>query len=186
MFRWTAPGLVAGGLALVAALMTGGDEARKPAVTVALSDDVPLTIAVSTVGSFAEGHSWHLSVNSAGQAELTVETVPVRTRKRFQVSKEQMAEFRRALTAERFFELGDEYGELVPCGSEDTLTVAAGRHAKTVKVHFLMNWVYSDRARLREPSRVVRLLVLVRGWFNEPEAVDGRKYDRMVLDAVGK
>jgi hypothetical protein len=62
--------------------------------------------------------------------------------------------------------------------------VAVGRHAKTVKVHFLMNCVHTDKVRLREPSRAVRLLILVRRWFHEPLALDLRKYDKMVLDAA--
>ncbi len=184
MLGYTVPYL-AGGAALVAALTASSGEPRKSAVTAAQLQDAPLTISISTVGRFAKGHSWHLSVNSAGQAELTIDTFPDRTRKQFQVSKEQLAEFRTALAQGQFFELGGEYGERVPDGSEQSITVAAGRDANTVRIHFLMNWVAAkDRAKLREPARAVRLLVLVRGWFDQAEAVDQRKYDRMVLDAA--
>lgn len=183
MVKGMVPGL-AGAAALVAVLAAGAGEPRKPAVPAAQLEDAPLTISVSTVGVFARGHAWHLSVNSAGQAELTIDTVPDRTRKRFQVSQEQLAEFRKALAEERFFELGGEYGQRVPDGSEQVVTVAAGRHTNTVRVHFLMNWVRTDRAKLREPARAVRLLVLARGWFDEADAVDQREYDRMVLDAA--
>jgi hypothetical protein len=169
---------------VVAVLATAADSPRKPTVTAAELKDAPLTISVSTVGRFAKGHSWHLSVNSAGQAEVTIDSFPDRTVKRFQVSKEQLAEFRNALAEQRFFELHGEYGQQVPDGSEDSLTVVAGNHTNTVKLHFLMNWVHTDKAKLREPSRAVRLIVLVRGWFDAPEAVDLRKYDKMVLDAV--
>lgn len=72
----------------------------------------------------------------------------------------------------------------MPDGSVDSLSVSMGPHIHTVKVHFLMNWVHADRAKLREPSRAVRLLVMIRGWFDEPEAVDLRKYDQIVLDAA--
>ncbi len=144
--------------------------------------EAPLTISVSTGGRFSSGSSWYLSVNSVGQAELTIDTFPDRTSKRFQVSQEQLAEFRNALTAERFFELGGEYGQKVPDGSESAVTVTAGRHANTVRIHFLMNWIAADKAKLREPSRAVRLLVLVRGWFDSTEAVDLRPFDRKVLD----
>jgi hypothetical protein len=130
--RSTVPWLTAGAWAWVAVLTAAADEPRKPAVTAAQLEDAPLTISVSTVGRFAKGHSWHLSVNSAGQAELTIDTFPRPARKRFQVSKEQWAEFRKALVEDRFFELKGEYGQLVPGGSEQSVTVAAGRHAKTV------------------------------------------------------
>lgn len=156
----------------------------EPAVAAAPLEDAPLTISVSTVGTFAEGHSWYLSVDSTGQAELTIDTFPDRTHTRFQVPKEQLAEFRTALAEVRFFELNGEYGEQVPDGSETSVTVSTGQQTNTVKVHYLMNWVRTDKARLREPSRAVRLVVLVRGWFDAAEAVDLRKYDKMVLAAA--
>jgi hypothetical protein len=169
---------------VVAFLAAAADPLRKPAVTAAELKDAPLTISASTVGRFARGHSWHLKVNPAGRAELSIETFPDRTVKQFQVSKEQLSEFRSALAEERFFELNGDYGEQVVDGSEKSLTVAAGNHTNTVKVHFLMNWAHSDKAKLREPSRAVRLLVLVRGWFDAADAVDLRKYDKIVLDAA--
>jgi hypothetical protein len=143
----------------------------------------PLTIAVSTEGDFGTGRSWYLSVNSARQAELTIMTSN-RICKKFEVTKEQLEEFRKALLDARFFELDREYGEHVEDGSERAVTVTAGRFTNTVRVNFLMNWVHNDKAKLRDPSRVVRLLVLLRGWLAEAEAVDLRKYDQMVLDAI--
>lgn len=81
--------------------------------------------------------------------------------------------------------MAGEYGQRVPDGSEQSLTVAVGRHVNTVRIYFLMNWVADkDKAKLREPSRAVRLLVLVRGWFDAAEAVDLREYDRRVLEAA--
>jgi hypothetical protein len=157
-------------------------EPRKPAVTPEQLEDAPLTISVSTVGLFAKGHSWHLSVNSAGQAELIIDA-PKRIRKQFQVPKEQWAEFRKALADGRFFELDEEYGGRVPEGDERSITVTAGRHAHTVKLLFLHE-SSTDKAKLREATGAVRLLVLVRGWFDEADAVDQRKYDQAVLDAV--
>jgi hypothetical protein len=179
-------------LGLGAIFAAGGCEAPKPAVTAAQLEDAPLTISVSTVGVFAKGRPWHLSVNSAGQAELTINKSPLPIgasgeviRKQFQVTKEQLGEFRKALAEERFFDLAGEYGQRVPDGSEQVVTVAAGRHANTVRIHFLMNRVASkDKAKLREPARAVRLLVLVRGWFDEAEAVDLREFGRAVLDAA--
>jgi hypothetical protein len=161
--------------------VSGG--ARVDAEGAAQSDDAPLTISASNGGMFAKGHSWHLNVNPAGQAELTIiatETI----RKQFQVSKEQLAEFRKALADGRFFELKGEYGDQVPCGSEQSVTVTAGPNTHTVKVHYLRDSTPAERANLREASRVVRLLVLLRGWFDEAEAVDLRRFDRAVLDAA--
>jgi hypothetical protein len=152
----------------------------------AKADEDPLTISVSTTGRFAKGHSWHLSVNSAGQAELTVYNFesPKPSRKQFQVPNEQMAEFRKALSDGRFFELKGEYGDLVPDGSEQSITVTARRLSHTVKLHYLRTMTAAERVKVREASGAVRLLVLVRGWFEEAAAVDTRRYDQAFLDTV--
>jgi hypothetical protein len=152
------------------------------------ADESPLTIAVSTVGDFAKGGSWYLSVNSGGKAELAIEpslSQPKRIRRQFDITKEQLAAFQKALNDESFFELSGEYGQRVPDGSTRTLTVIRGDRVKSVQVRFLMNWAAAnDKEKLREPSRAVRLLVLARGWFNDPEAADLRRYDQRVLEAA--
>jgi hypothetical protein len=183
MLKYTISVLGATWLSL-ASLAFCAEEPPKPTVPSAEVKDAPITIDTSTVGRFAKGMSWHLNVNSAGQAELTIETFPKPTVKRFKVPKDRMAEFRKALFEEHFFELASEYGEQVPDSSTQTLTVEAGPRANTVKVYYLMNWVYHDNAKLREPSRAVRLLVMLRGWIDDPQAVDLRRYYRMVLEAA--
>jgi hypothetical protein len=182
MLRYAAPSLVVAALTVVSA---AADEPRRPAIPPEYIADAPLTVSVSTVGRFAKGHSWHLSVNSAGQAELTIDG-PERTRKQFMVPKEQWAAFLKAVADGRYFELGREYGENIPDGSVDSLTVTAGRYSHTVNVRAVSvrDPAPADRAKLREASRAVRLLVLVRGWFDSAEAVDLREYDQAVLDAA--
>ena len=184
MFKYTVTIVIVVAITVAAIFAMTANEPGTPAITTAEFKDVPLTISASTVGRFSRGHSWYLKVNPAGLAELIIATFPDRTEKRFQVPNEQLSEFRSALVEERFFELNGEYGEDVADGSEQSLTVAAGRRTNTVKVYFLMNWVHSDKARLREPRRAVRLLVLVRGWIDAAEAVDLREYDKMVLEAA--
>jgi hypothetical protein len=111
-----------------------------------------------------------------------IDTYP-RTTRQFDVSKERLTVLRTSLLNERFFELSDDYGQRVPNGSTTTVTVTAGDQTKMVKLHFLMNWVHNDKAKLREPSRAVRVLLIIRDWFEDVEAVDLRRYDRMVLEA---
>jgi hypothetical protein len=146
----------------------------------------PLNISVSEEGRFAKGHSWKLVVSEQGKATLTIETAPKTTKREFEISKSQRGDLRKALTKERFFELKHEYGELVSDGSETTITIAAGNRKNTVVLQFLMNWAHYDVAKLEEPARAIRVLHVIRGWFNDSEAVDLRKYDRMVLDAVAQ
>jgi len=147
-------------------------------------NEAPLTIAMSNVGRFSKGHSWYLSVNSAGQAELTIDTLPDPIRRTFTIDAQQLTELRTALLDHDFFELANSYGELVPDGSADSITVTAGDMTKSVTLHFLMNWVsQKDVEKLRDPCRAVRIGMIIRDWFNDPEAVDLRRYDQMVLDA---
>jgi hypothetical protein len=148
--------------------------------------DGPLSISASEFGNFSRGHSWTLDVNEAGKATLTISTSPKALKREFKISKSQLKELRKTLANERFFELKHYYGELVPDGSETTITIAAGKTKNTVALRFLMNWVHSDVAKLEEPARAIRVLHVIRGWFDDPEAVDLRRYDRMVLDAIDR
>jgi hypothetical protein len=148
--------------------------------------DGPLSISASEFGDFSRGHSWTLDVDESGKATLTISTSPKAIKREFKISKSQLKDLRKALANERFFELRHYYGELVPDSSETTITIAAGKTRNTVTLRFLMNWVHYDVAKLEEPARAIRVLNVIRGWFDDAEAVDLRKYDRMVLDAVDR
>jgi hypothetical protein len=69
--------------------------------------EYPMTVALSKVGYFGQGASWSLNVNSAGEARLTIDTLPPVVRS-FKITSEQMEHVRQVVDQERFFELGDE------------------------------------------------------------------------------
>lgn len=148
--------------------------------------DVRVSVTASTVGNFANGYSWHLVVSPERKARLTIDAYPQKRTRMFEVSAGQINELVATLDRERFFSLRSDYGELVPDGSTDTITIVKGGASHTVRIHFLMNWVRSDPARLREPARAVRVFNVVRGWFDDKEAVDLKKYDDMVLETADK
>lgn len=161
----------------------GGAPDQQRPETQPAAPDAPLTISMKTVGRFAKGYSWDLNVDSSGKARLEIRTYPDRTIREFSVPEAQLAKLRKALVDERFFELKDEYGENVPDGSTRTVTVTSGKVTKSVKLRFLMNWVHGDRERLREPARAVRVGLVIRDWFDDPQAVDLREYDRKIVAA---
>jgi hypothetical protein len=146
----------------------------------------PLSISASEIGMFSKGDSWELQVRPNGKATLDI--FFGKKKREFEISKTQLDELRKALVKERFFDLADEYGQLVADGSTTTVTVSVDGKTKTVALKFLMNWVHDHdaAAKLQEPSRAIRVLNVIRGWFNDPDAVDLRKYDRMVLDAAAR
>ena len=115
---------------------------------------------------------------------MRIDSVPSAKTRQLVVSQAQLDELRKALLRERFFELADSYGQLVADGSTTTLQISAGDVSQTVELRFLMNWANYEPDKLREPSRAVRVLQIIRGWFNDPEAVDSRRYDRSVVDAA--
>lgn len=146
----------------------------------------PVSVIASTTGRFGEGRSWHLSVNSAGKAHLTIDTYPKPQSREFDITPKQIDQLSEVLEKERFFSLKADYGELVWDGSTDTITIVRGDVARTVSIHFLMNWVHSAPSKLKEPARAVRVFQVVRGWFDDKDAVNLKKYDDMVLEAAGK
>jgi hypothetical protein len=170
------------GLAAVAAVY-GAQQASKRRIESQVRNG-PLTIAVSEGGGNAQGSSWRLHVDSAGKASLEMDTYPTPKSRQFVVTKAQLEELRKALLRERFFELADAYGEHVPDGGTTNLQVSAGEVTKSVELHFFGNWLNSDHAKLREPSRAIEVLQIILGWFDDPLSVAGRKYNRRLLDAA--
>ena len=145
---------------------------------------MPLTISASEVGRFATGYSWHLSVNSAGQADLTIDDRRKGRIRQFIVNDKQLNHLRELLIFHSFFSMDDEYGKIVPDGSTRTITITVGDFTKTVRIHYLMNWQIHDRPKLRDPVRTLHVWMLIRNWFHFPEAADTRRYDQMVVDSL--
>lgn len=142
----------------------------------------PLTISMSNLADSPLGKPWTLSVNSAGQAELTINFGA--KRKQFTVPAEDLMALRTALAKERFFELQNQYGQLVPSGGWQTITISIGDQTKSIRLDFLGNWTKSDPAKLRDPARALRVTTLIRGWFDDPDAIDARPYDKLAIDAA--
>ena len=150
------------------------------------TDQQPITIVASTEGQFAKGkgHSWQLVVDEKGAARLKIDTFPDPIHREFRVPPKELEKFVRAVEDQGWFDLKEEYGEYVTHGSTDTLTVTRGEQTKAVKIHFLMNWVRTAPEKLKEPAKAVRVFLVIRSWFSDPEAVDLREYDEIVLRAA--
>lgn len=84
-------------------------------------------------------------------------------------------------SAGAFLGFRSAYGRLVADGHTTTLQVSAGGFTKKVELLFLDAY---EGEKARESSRPLRVLMIIRGWFNDPGAVDLRKYDQMVIDAA--
>jgi hypothetical protein len=152
----------------------------KPSLTAVATEDLePITVAASCLGSFSHGNSWYLSVNSARQAELTIVTHKDIV-SRFEISGQQWADFRNALEKEAFFDLADDFGMPVVDGSTRTLTVTVGDKSKTIHIEYLHS-EHAPADQLREMARMLRIVMMVRGWITDPEAVDLLTYDRMII-----
>jgi hypothetical protein len=145
----------------------------------------PITISMYEGGGGLISGDWNLSVNSAGEAQLTVFSQPTDKTVNTKVSSDQLDKLRQLLVRERFFELDDDYGEIVLDSGLQAITVTVGEFSKTVRIHYLMNWVNHEPAKLRDPARAVRVGMAIRDWFDDPDAVDSRAYDQKVLDVVG-
>lgn len=145
---------------------------------------LPISIAASEVGDFASGYSWYLSLNSAGDGEMTILDAPSNTVVPVEVTAAQLQALKELSIQERFFALDDQFGEIVPDGGVQSITISVGEWTKTVRIHFLGNWLNYDRAKLPEPARALRVWMLIRSWLQHPNATDTRKYDQAILDAV--
>jgi hypothetical protein len=130
--------------------------------------------------------NWYAAVDFTGNGLVEVRNLMSKDRGEFNVSDSQLAAFRETLIADRFFDLPNEVGDLVPDGSTESITVVVGEYSKTVHIHYLGNLANpspqtSYRGPQLEAARAVRVWLLARSWFNHPGAFDGRKYARRML-----
>jgi hypothetical protein len=154
-----------------------------PEVADSILEHVPLTIVFDKVIEFpafnGRPYGWCWSINSAGQAELTISTTaiegkfklmrPKSIRKELRLSADQMASIRKALRDARFFQLNKEYGPVYVHGGRSTLTVVAGRLSKSVTYCSSWGWASyfkEKRAEFRKAAPAIRL------WLKICEAVD--------------
>jgi hypothetical protein len=144
----------------------------------------PLSLNVKIDGRFARGWPWTLNVDQNRTATLTIESFPEPVTRMFTIDEQQIDDLIAVLEKERFFEMDEDYGEIVADGSKKTITINCGSNSHTVHIHFLMNWANGDTSRLREPARVVRVWSHIRKWFDDSEAVDLTRYDEKVLNAA--
>ena len=150
---------------------------------------LPISVEVSQTGSRLL--EWRLSVSQAGLAKLTVwKFTPnpeqrERTRE-FLVSQEQFRQLAAVLARESFFALKSEYGELVPDSGRRTITVRQGGRERTVTLHFLMNWVFSEPWKLGGSARALRVFNEVRSWIEDDDVPDMKEYDARVFQAAGR
>ncbi len=146
----------------------------------------PLSLNIKIDGRFARGRPWMLDVDQNRSATLTIETYPEPVTRKFTIDERQIDDLITVLEDERFFALGDKYGERVVDGSTRTITITCGPNSKTVHIYFLMNWANGDTSRLRDPARAVRVWSNIRKWFDDSEAVDLTRFDEKVLNVAPK
>ena len=156
------------------------------------NSSITIAMSVATV-EWSQEIRWSLSINSRGQANLTIgpSGEPDETYE-FSVSQEQFDQLREALIQERFFELASGQGYRGLHDISETITIVIGQgqfggdYAKTVRVNSLRNWLVDDQEKLREPARALRVLLLIRSWFNHPRATDPQDFYQQVIAAAAK
>ncbi|WP_395741220.1 hypothetical protein [Prosthecobacter sp.] len=137
----------------------------------------PLTVSMKVSGLFAKGYSWQLAIADDGAAKLTVEKPGAPVHESLQIPPARLAELRELLQRERFFDLGASYGVVVPDSSTTTLSVHVGKRTHTVELQYLR----TDDPHIEEMRRALRVSIFLRGLFQNPDAVDLRRYDEMLL-----
>lgn len=147
--------------------------------------ELPVTISASEVGRFTKGKSWYLSVNSTGQATVTIDG-DLKHAKQFMLTPEQLAGIRQATQFLDFFMLDGDFGELTWNGNVRTMTVSIGKHTNTVRIHSFKNIDLSDRSALLRLMPVVNAWNKIRELIPFPEAADSRSEDRILSDVVRK
>jgi hypothetical protein len=149
---------------------------------------LPMTLVIDHRGDSPRS-IWNLSANSGGSAILDAGLFDGKREAAFHFTSEQWADIREAVAAERFFELDDSYGDLVPDGSSQTLTIVIGGYSKTVAFNYLRwdpNDPNYDAAALQEAARALRVYLAIRDCFPASTVSDERPYLQRALQAAEK
>lgn len=158
------------------------------------SPNAPLSVSLSAIGYVYE---WNLDVDARGDAQVS-EVLQSPKISKFKVLPIQLAELKQTVVTERFFELGDEYGDRVPNGSTINIKITQGKVCKSVSLLYLKNWEQEGNKKLPEARRAERILSLLMKWKNDAsqkdkiisiaiekakkEGIDLRKYDLVQSD----
>lgn len=139
----------------------------------------PMTVSASTSGWWNDGGSWSLTLNSDGQAELSIDKGERSVRRWFRVTQRQIEVLRKALRDESFFDLNEQQGGYVFSSSVTKLKITEGMRENSVMIlHFGHD---NSASELAQGCRAIRVLLLIRNWFDDPEAADLREYYRSTL-----
>lgn len=149
---------------------------------------LPMTFVIDHRGD-SPSSVWNLSVNSGGAAILDTGLFDGKREGAFHFTSEQWADIREVIASERFFELDDPYGHLVPDGSSQTLTIVIGGYSKTVALNYLpwdpTNPNYNS-ASLQEAARALRVYLAIRDCFPASAVSDERPYLQRAIRAAHK
>ena len=127
---------------------------------------------------FTSNTGWSLIVNADGSASITMNTHPTPKIRHFKVPTKELDTFREVAAAQRFFDLGAEYGSHVPDSGKRAITVHIGQKSKTVRLLFLS----PTSADSSEVKRALLVWKIARNWFNDAGAADTRAHDKQILD----
>jgi hypothetical protein len=152
--------------------------APAPAQQPPAQEEIPITVSATIDGSFSKGSPWRIAVKPDRSTALFVNAHGGRKEYRSSLSAAQLAQFRKLIQTEKFFELQPTYGSIVPDGSTRTLTITEGKQLKTVTLHYLQE----EKDNLPEVKRALRVWKAVQNWVRDPDAVDLSPYDKRVLD----
>lgn len=151
--------------------LTSAEESNEARMAENRLQSFPLTIAVSWHGPTnipGRMPMWFLSINSAGEGELTSRITEDDTQVSFKVSPKAMAAFRVNLVKDRFFELKDKYGDIRIHGSTVYITIVCGEFTKRVQIEdFGRALREGDGKSLREGSRAVRCAIVAADLYGE-------------------
>lgn len=145
--------------------------------------ELPITISASEVGRFAKGKSWYLSVNSVGQATVTLDG-DLKHANKFTVTPEQLAGIRQTTQFLDFFMLDGDFGEVTWIGNVRTMTISIGKYTNTVRIHSFKNIDLLDRTALLQQMPAINVWNKIRELIPVPEAADSRSEDQVLIDAV--
>lgn len=137
---------------------------------------LPVTIAASVYGDSVGRESWHLSVCSSGDAELTVGYGKKMTRRALTVSSKQFEDLRKTLDDTDFMYIAGRFGGDAPGMVYRSISITIGY--RSAFAQFRNFDTLESMEAVQQARQCLRVRNLVRSWIDEvPDIADFREQD---------
>lgn len=137
-----------------------------------------ISIEATHEGMFTAGTAWSIQIDGNGNAHLSLHGTKTSERD-IKISPERLSEFKECLDQEKYFDLPEQVGLVVPSGGKRRLVIRLRGKEHSVTINYLNLKELKD-VEIPTARRAARIWASLRGLFDDRDAFDIRPYEESV------